>query len=198
MILQSSENATVATFDQSTQTDESSGMSLAQRLQLIADMEEELKELYKKFRKSSQTRMNDSSTELSENENEQNHSEETGTVDEARGGENTVNSTLATAGNSMSSTSKTLHVRRVSAHTTNNIDTQSFLTSNDMVNINTPICLLYLQPTNKYNKHRNAYIFQVSIGKGNVTIPHRLMNEINWNSYTTATRQLLQAVFPRR
>lgn len=131
------------TFDQSTQTEDSFGMTLAQRLQLITDMEEELKQLYKQFRKSSQTRIHDSSTEISENETEQNHSEEPGLVDEARGGLNVENSTLVTGDTEKSSTSKTLHVRRVSAHTTNNIDSQSFFTSNDMVNIPVLISLLY-------------------------------------------------------
>ncbi|XP_050348072.1 uncharacterized protein LOC126771938 isoform X1 [Nymphalis io] len=38
----------------------------------------------------------------------------------------------------------------------------------------------------------------VSIGNGNVTVPARLMTEIDWTSHTSATRRLLQAVFPRR
>ncbi|XP_050348085.1 early boundary activity protein 2-like isoform X4 [Nymphalis io] len=38
----------------------------------------------------------------------------------------------------------------------------------------------------------------VSIGNGNVTVPARLMAEIDWTSHTSATRRLLQAVFPRR
>ncbi|CAK1555716.1 unnamed protein product [Leptosia nina] len=38
----------------------------------------------------------------------------------------------------------------------------------------------------------------VSIGSGNVVVPARLLEEIDWTSYTSATRQLLQAVFPRR
>ncbi|XP_026496008.2 uncharacterized protein LOC113400584 [Vanessa tameamea] len=38
----------------------------------------------------------------------------------------------------------------------------------------------------------------VSIGSGNVTVPARLLAEIDWTSHTSATRQLLQAVFPRR
>lgn len=37
----------------------------------------------------------------------------------------------------------------------------------------------------------------VPIGNGNVKVPARLLNDIDWNSYTSATRQLLQAVFPR-
>lgn len=106
-------------------------------------MENELKELYKKFKKSSRAPPNDSSAEVSENETEQNHSEETGTIDEARGGQNAENSTLVTAGDEMSSTSKTLQVRRVSAHTTNNIESQSFLVSNDMVNIALSNCLRF-------------------------------------------------------
>ncbi|XP_026321569.1 early boundary activity protein 1-like [Hyposmocoma kahamanoa] len=170
---ESSENERLDTIDQSTQTDlpyEPPPLDPVRRLQLITEMENELKELYKKFKKSTRAQTNDSSAEISENEIEQNHSEEMGTIDEARGGQNTENSALVTGVDEMSSTSKTLQVRRVSAHTTNNIESQSFLANNDMV----------------------------SIGKGNVTIPQRLMNEINWDSYTTATRQLLQAVFPRR
>ncbi|XP_050348198.1 uncharacterized protein LOC126772069 [Nymphalis io] len=38
----------------------------------------------------------------------------------------------------------------------------------------------------------------VSIGNGNVTVPARLMAEIDWTSHTSATRRLLQSVFPRR
>ncbi|CAH0725610.1 unnamed protein product, partial [Brenthis ino] len=38
----------------------------------------------------------------------------------------------------------------------------------------------------------------VSIGNGNVTIPARVLEEIDWSSHSVATRQLLQAVFPRR
>lgn len=96
-------------------------------------MENELKELYKKFKKSTRAQTNDSSAEISENEIEQNHSEEMGTIDEARGGQNAENSALVTGGDEMSATPKTLQVRRVSAHTTNNIESQSFLANNDMV-----------------------------------------------------------------
>ncbi|CAH0588949.1 unnamed protein product [Chrysodeixis includens] len=63
----------------------------------------------------------------------------------------------------------TLRVRRMSAQTTNNVEA---LTSNDAD--------------------------MVPIGSGNVKVPARLLNEIDWNSHTSATRQLLQAVFPRR
>ncbi|XP_031764684.2 uncharacterized protein LOC116412900 [Galleria mellonella] len=38
----------------------------------------------------------------------------------------------------------------------------------------------------------------VSIGSGYATIPARFLNEIDWNSYTTATRQLLKSVFSRK
>ncbi|XP_069361256.1 uncharacterized protein [Maniola hyperantus] len=38
----------------------------------------------------------------------------------------------------------------------------------------------------------------VSLGSGNVTVPARLMLGIDWSSYTSATRHLLQAVFPRK
>ncbi|XP_045775014.1 uncharacterized protein LOC123873947 isoform X2 [Maniola jurtina] len=38
----------------------------------------------------------------------------------------------------------------------------------------------------------------VSLGSGNVTVPARLMSGIDWSSYTSATRHLLQAVFPRK
>ncbi|XP_059052696.1 uncharacterized protein LOC131847220 [Achroia grisella] len=38
----------------------------------------------------------------------------------------------------------------------------------------------------------------VPIGNGYAKIPARFLNEIDWNSYTTATRQLLQAVFSRK
>lgn len=126
------------TVDRGTQTDfacESPPMDRARRLQLITEMEKELKELYKKFKQSSRVRMNDSSADISENETEQHHSEETGTIDETRGGQNAENTTSVNRGDEMSSTSKTLQVRRVSAHTTNNIDSQSFLVNNDMVNI---------------------------------------------------------------
>lgn len=140
-LFQSSENERGVTFDQSTQTDftyEPPAMDPARRLQLITEMEKELKELYKKFKKSSRARTNDSSADVSENETKQNHSVETGTVDEARGGQNVETSILVSGGDEMTSTSKTLQVRRVSAHTTNNIDSQSsqsFLVSNEMVSM---------------------------------------------------------------
>lgn len=109
-------------------------MDPVRKLKLITEMEYELKELYKKFKKSTRTQTNGSSAEMSENETEQNHSEEMGTIDEATGGQNAENSALIMEGDETSSTSKTLQVRRVSAHTTNNIDSQTFLASNDMVN----------------------------------------------------------------
>ncbi|CAF4810341.1 unnamed protein product [Pieris macdunnoughi] len=37
----------------------------------------------------------------------------------------------------------------------------------------------------------------IPIGRGNVMIPAPLLNEIDWTSYSNATRMLLQAVFPR-
>ncbi|XP_061718883.1 uncharacterized protein LOC133526336 isoform X1 [Cydia pomonella] len=65
---------------------------------------------------------------------------------------------------------KTLEVRRVSAHTTNTGETSYNGIDYDMV----------------------------QIGAGNAVVPSRLLNDIDWTSYSTATRQLLQAVFPRR
>ncbi|XP_075980540.1 uncharacterized protein LOC142979495 [Anticarsia gemmatalis] len=62
-----------------------------------------------------------------------------------------------------------LRVRRMSAQTTNNIETPM---SNDSD--------------------------MVPIGNGHAKVPLRLLNDIDWNSHTNATRQLLQAVFPRR
>ncbi|VVC90018.1 unnamed protein product [Leptidea sinapis] len=44
----------------------------------------------------------------------------------------------------------------------------------------------------------NAADAMVSIGNGNAVVPARLLNKIDWRSYTSATRVLLQAVFPRR
>ncbi|XP_073961535.1 uncharacterized protein isoform X2 [Choristoneura fumiferana] len=38
----------------------------------------------------------------------------------------------------------------------------------------------------------------VAIGFHRTLVPRRLMNDINWTTYTTATRQLMQAIFPRR
>ncbi|CAH2231604.1 uncharacterized protein LOC120631172 [Pararge aegeria] len=38
----------------------------------------------------------------------------------------------------------------------------------------------------------------VSLGSGNVTVPAKVMADIDWTSYTSATRNLLQAVFPRK
>ncbi|XP_023937119.2 early boundary activity protein 2-like isoform X2 [Bicyclus anynana] len=64
---------------------------------------------------------------------------------------------------------KGLQVRRASAQTTN-VGLHTVETMDDMV----------------------------SLGSGNVTVPARLMTEIDWTSYTSATRQLLQAVFPRK
>ncbi|XP_047031911.1 uncharacterized protein LOC124638834 isoform X1 [Helicoverpa zea] len=61
----------------------------------------------------------------------------------------------------------TFRVRRMSAQTTNNIETS---TDADLV----------------------------PIGNGNAKVPSRVLNDIDWNSYTSATRQLLQAIFPRR
>ncbi|KAG6445073.1 hypothetical protein O3G_MSEX003715 [Manduca sexta] len=63
----------------------------------------------------------------------------------------------------------TLRVRRMSAQTTNNVE-QNGSNDSDMV----------------------------PIGNGNATVPARLLNEIDWNSHTSATRQLLQAIFPRK
>ncbi|XP_049875756.1 early boundary activity protein 2-like isoform X2 [Pectinophora gossypiella] len=65
---------------------------------------------------------------------------------------------------------KSPQVRRVSAQTTNNVEPPVPANRNDMV----------------------------PIGSGHATVPARLMNEINWGSYSSATRQLLQAVFPRK
>ncbi|KAJ0174556.1 hypothetical protein K1T71_009664 [Dendrolimus kikuchii] len=39
---------------------------------------------------------------------------------------------------------------------------------------------------------------KVPIGEGHALIPSRLFRHINWNSYTSATRKLLTAVFSRR
>ncbi|CAG9564580.1 unnamed protein product [Danaus chrysippus] len=64
---------------------------------------------------------------------------------------------------------KVLQVRRASAQTTN--------AGLSMVDYNTDM---------------------VSIGSGNVTVPARLWATMDWTSHTSATRQLLQAVFPRR
>nr|XP_013189680.1 unnamed protein product [Amyelois transitella] len=61
-----------------------------------------------------------------------------------------------------------VRVRRMSAQTTNSVDQGNI--GSDMV----------------------------PIGNGIAVVPARLLNEIDWNSYTTATRQLLQAIFPRR
>ncbi|XP_059052555.1 protein insensitive-like [Achroia grisella] len=38
----------------------------------------------------------------------------------------------------------------------------------------------------------------VSIGEGNVQVPARVLKNINWSSYTAATRKLLNAVFSHR
>ncbi|CAB3230816.1 unnamed protein product [Arctia plantaginis] len=38
----------------------------------------------------------------------------------------------------------------------------------------------------------------VAIGNGNAKVPKRVLDSIDWTLHTTATRQLLQAVFPRR
>ncbi|XP_068617837.1 uncharacterized protein [Battus philenor] len=61
-----------------------------------------------------------------------------------------------------------VRVRRASAHTTNIIEAAASET--DMV----------------------------SIGSGNVSVPNKLLEDIDWTSYTGATRHLLQAIFPRR
>ncbi|XP_047992842.1 protein insensitive-like [Leguminivora glycinivorella] len=65
---------------------------------------------------------------------------------------------------------KTLEVRRVSAHTTNTGEPSYNGIDYDMV----------------------------PIGAGNAVVPRRLLNDIDWISYSAATRQLLQAIFPRR
>ncbi|XP_053611044.1 uncharacterized protein LOC128675577 [Plodia interpunctella] len=64
--------------------------------------------------------------------------------------------------------SREVRVRRVSAQTTNNVEQMPIVS--DMI----------------------------PIGNGHAVVPARLLNEIDWNSYTSATRQLLQAIFPRR
>ncbi|CAG9112121.1 unnamed protein product [Plutella xylostella] len=38
----------------------------------------------------------------------------------------------------------------------------------------------------------------VSIGIGKTLVPKHILNQIDWNSYTMATRKLLMSVFPRR
>ncbi|CAD0202514.1 unnamed protein product [Chrysodeixis includens] len=48
------------------------------------------------------------------------------------------------------------------------------------------------------NRNLNTNDDVVSIGDGNAVIPSRIFRHINWNSYTSATRKLLTAVFSRR
>ncbi|KAJ8712420.1 hypothetical protein PYW07_005262 [Mythimna separata] len=47
------------------------------------------------------------------------------------------------------------------------------------------------------NKEVEKDVDMVPIGKGHAKVPARLLNEIDWNSHTMATRQLLHAIFPR-
>ncbi|CAG9564590.1 unnamed protein product [Danaus chrysippus] len=47
------------------------------------------------------------------------------------------------------------------------------------------------------SNHSDSYE-EVSFGSENVTVPARLWANMEWTSHTSATRQLLQAVFPRR
>lgn len=42
------------------------------------------------------------------------------------------------------------------------------------------------------------HFFQVPIGSGKTLIPRHIYNQIQWSSYTQATRKLLMAVFPRK
>uniref|UniRef100_A0A2A4K0C7 BEN domain-containing protein n=1 Tax=Heliothis virescens TaxID=7102 RepID=A0A2A4K0C7_HELVI len=49
------------------------------------------------------------------------------------------------------------------------------------------------------NRNSNANADDmVPIGDGNALIPSRIFRHVNWNSYTSATRKLLTAVFTRR
>ncbi|XP_045500667.1 uncharacterized protein LOC123698113 [Colias croceus] len=65
-----------------------------------------------------------------------------------------------------------IKVRRASAQTTNT-------SCNDLLSVENTVDM-------------------VPIGSGKVTVPARLLKEIDWTSHTSATRQLLQAVFPRK
>lgn len=90
-------------------------------------------------------------------------------------------------------TDNTLRVRRMSAQTTNNIEHNPVIDS-DMVLLIHIISRLPFHIIAETNLKK----LQVPIGNGNATVPSRLLNEIDWNSHTAATRQLLQAVFPRK
>ncbi|XP_049875776.1 protein insensitive-like [Pectinophora gossypiella] len=46
-------------------------------------------------------------------------------------------------------------------------------------------------------KRKNITIDLVSIGDGNAKVPSRLLDRLNWSSYTNVTRKLLTAVFSR-
>ncbi|KAI5638423.1 BEN domain-containing protein [Phthorimaea operculella] len=87
---------------------------------------------------------------------------------EAVNGQYLSESAVETKENVKAHNSKALHVRRVSAHTTNT--EQDPYLSDDMV----------------------------PIGSGKAVVPARLLNELNWGSYSSVTRRLLQAIFPRK
>lgn len=44
----------------------------------------------------------------------------------------------------------------------------------------------------------NLFHQQVSIGDGNAIVPSKVMKNMDWSSYTNATRKLLTAVFSRK
>ncbi|CAK1587096.1 unnamed protein product [Parnassius mnemosyne] len=159
------------TFDQSTQTDNE---MLYPPLPKIEEMESVLNRLYRQFLSLiSEIHIDDAMSILSEvSELEQyapEHSvNETSTMKDESTVEQNGNTTAGGIEDKNQLKPKVLRVRRASAHTT-----------------------ISGEPGNN-----NADM--VPIGSGNVLVPTRLLADLDWTSYTTATRQLLQAVFPRR
>ncbi|XP_047525292.1 uncharacterized protein LOC125063117 isoform X2 [Pieris napi] len=71
--------------------------------------------------------------------------------------------------------------------------------SNSNTEINQPVTSLNDQ-TGQGSQERYSNMetnTEIPIGRGNVMIPAPLLDEIDWTSYSNATRMLLQAVFPR-
>ncbi|CAH2043931.1 unnamed protein product, partial [Iphiclides podalirius] len=167
------EDSCKLTFDQSTQTD---AAMLQPPLPKIEEMETVLHRLYRQFLSLiSEVHVDDAMSILSEvSELEryvpENTVNESPILKDETPTEPKVNTTNSGIEDKLvlKSHPKVLHVRRASAHTT---------ISGEPVENN---------------------VDMVPIGSGNVLVPTRLLADLDWTSYTTATRQLLQAVFPRR
>ncbi|KAJ0174555.1 hypothetical protein K1T71_009663 [Dendrolimus kikuchii] len=72
------------------------------------------------------------------------------------------------------------------------------LEKKEVVASNSRVRRMSAQTTNNIEGATSIDADMVPIGNGNAMVPARLLKEIDWNSHTSATRQLLQAIFSRR